>query len=120
VESFPTTFTSGRAKSQRRWGTTLFLMSITSLTIFEHLWVVPSVYGYLRSCNLILMRQDETGASAILAEQLDSSMGGKRREYREVQGSESPEFLQVLIPPLPVVSAGYSTQLEPSILCRSM
>lgn len=42
--------------------------------------------------------QDETGASAILAEQLDAAMGGKPKEFREVQGSESPEFLQVWNP----------------------
>ncbi|CAL8465101.1 g4636 [Coccomyxa elongata] len=39
--------------------------------------------------------QDETGASAILAEQLDAAMGGAPKEFREVQGSESPEFLQI-------------------------
>ncbi|EIE20445.1 actin depolymerizing protein [Coccomyxa subellipsoidea C-169] len=39
--------------------------------------------------------QDDTGASAILAEQLDAAMGGKPKEFREVQGSESPEFLQI-------------------------
>lgn len=39
--------------------------------------------------------QDETGASAIMAEQLDAAMGGAPKEFREVQGSESPEFLQV-------------------------
>ncbi|CAL5229458.1 g12784 [Coccomyxa viridis] len=36
--------------------------------------------------------QDETGASAILAEQLDASMGGRPQEHREVQGEESSAF----------------------------
>lgn len=46
------------------------------------------------SCDVF--PQDETGASAILAEQLDASLGGKPKESRELQGSESPEFQQVL------------------------
>ena len=39
--------------------------------------------------------QDETGASAILAEQLDTSMGGRPQEHREVQGEESAAFQSV-------------------------
>ncbi len=39
--------------------------------------------------------QDETGASAILAEQLDASMGGRPQEHREVQGEESSAFQSV-------------------------
>ena len=39
--------------------------------------------------------QDETGASAILAEQLDASMGGRPQEHREVQGDESSAFQSV-------------------------
>ena len=39
--------------------------------------------------------QDETGASAILAEQLDASMGGRPQERREVQGEESSAFQSV-------------------------
>lgn len=39
--------------------------------------------------------QDETGASAILAEQLDASMGGTPQEHRELQGQESQDFQQL-------------------------
>ena len=39
--------------------------------------------------------QDETGASAILAEQLDASMGGTPQEHRELQGRESQGFQQL-------------------------
>ena len=43
----------------------------------------------------MLALQDETGASAILAEQLDASMGGRPQEHRELQGQESPAFQAV-------------------------
>lgn len=43
----------------------------------------------------MLALQDETGASAILAEQLDASMGGRPQEHREPQGQESPAFQAV-------------------------
>ena len=39
--------------------------------------------------------QDETGASAILAEQLNASMGGTPQEHRELQGQESQDFQQL-------------------------
>lgn len=55
--------------------------------------------------------QDETGASAILAEQLDTSMGGAPKQFREVQGSESPEFLQVWKSGLHLPSQNSSSEL---------
>ncbi len=39
--------------------------------------------------------QDETGAAAIFATELDDKLGGKAKQYRQVQEGESPEFLQV-------------------------
>ena len=58
--------------------------------------------------------QDETGASAILAEQLDASMGGRPQEHREVQGEESSTFQSVsadLPPALSLIQCSTSRPL---------
>ena len=39
--------------------------------------------------------QDESGAAAIFATELDDRLGGKAKQYRQVQDGESPEFLKV-------------------------
>ena len=39
--------------------------------------------------------QDESGAAAIFATELDDKLGGKAKQYRQVQDGESPEFLKV-------------------------
>lgn len=38
--------------------------------------------------------QDESGAAAIFATELDIKLGGKAKQYRQVQDGESPEFLR--------------------------
>ena len=53
----------------------------------------------------MLALQDETGASAILAEQLDASMGGRPQEHRELQGQESPAFQAVRLSVWPLSEA---------------
>ena len=49
------------------------------------------------------MRQ---GASAILAEQLDASMGGTPQEHRELQGQESQDFQQLFKDGIRYLSGG--------------
>jgi hypothetical protein len=42
--------------------------------------------------------QDEKGAVAVLSVELDEVLQGAAKQYREVQGAESPEFRQVRSP----------------------
>lgn len=39
--------------------------------------------------------QDEKGAAAALSVELDDALQGSAKQFREVQGAESPEFLKV-------------------------
>ncbi|KAG2430525.1 hypothetical protein HXX76_010048 [Chlamydomonas incerta] len=51
---------------------------------------------------------DEAGSVAIFAAQLDDSLGGGPVQFRQVQGSESPEFLR-LFPRLRYLAGGYAS-----------
>ncbi|KAG2482921.1 hypothetical protein HYH03_018200 [Edaphochlamys debaryana] len=51
---------------------------------------------------------DEAGSVAIFAQQLDDSLGGGPVQFRQPQGSESPEFLR-LFPRLKIMTGGYAT-----------
>ena len=54
----------------------------------------------LSSCNQLPSQQDEAGAAAVLAVELDDALGGAAKQLRQVQGSEAPEFVQVRLPVL--------------------
>ncbi|KAG2427027.1 hypothetical protein HYH02_014673 [Chlamydomonas schloesseri] len=51
---------------------------------------------------------DEAGSVAIFAAQLDDALGGGPVQFRQVQGSESPEFLR-LFPRLRYLAGGYAS-----------
>lgn len=53
---------------------------------------VNSVLG----SHWLFLRQDEAGAAAILATELDDALGGKAKQFRELQSHESEELMQVL------------------------
>ncbi|KXZ45279.1 gelsolin [Gonium pectorale] len=61
--------------------------------------------------------QDEAGSVAIFAAQLDDALGGGPLQFRQPQGSESPEFLR-LFPRLRYLAGGHASGFKDTAATR--
>jgi Gelsolin repeat len=89
VGSWCTAYIIGVAKIVHRY-------DCVAMDLLEVPLALSLLMANLMWCELCTT-QDEAGAVAVLAVELDDALGGAPKQYREVQGGESGDFLKVIV-----------------------